>query len=86
MVPKEFRALVATQPMRRTPQGARVAIARASDLPDQGVSLLRRFTGETALPYLLAADEPLEQACACAYTLFRRGLISSPREPRPTSW
>lgn len=86
MVPKEFRTLAATQPMRRTPKGARMAIAFASDLPEQGVSLLRRFTGETTLGYLVAADEPLEEAYACAYTLYRRGLIACNHEPRPAHW
>lgn len=52
MVPIEFRAMLAAQPMSRTAKGARLALAVASDLPQQQVALLRRFTGETLLEYL----------------------------------
>lgn len=86
MVSIEFRAMLAAQPMRRTSKGARLALAMASDLPHQQVALLRRFTGETLVEYLVSASEPLESVYADAFALYERGLIAPSDEPRPTSW
>lgn len=86
MVPIEFRAMLAAQPMGRTAKGARLALAAASDLPQQQVALLRRFTGETLLEYLVASTEPMESVYGDAFALYERGLIAPNHEPRPTTW
>lgn len=86
MVPIEFRAMLAAQPMSRTAKGARLALAVASALPQQQVALLRRFTGETLLEYLVASTEPMEGVYADAFALYERGLIAPSNEPRPITW
>jgi hypothetical protein len=86
MVPIEFKALLAGQPMRRTAKGIRLACGMTSDLPHRQLALLRRFTGETLLEYLVGASEPMEEVYADAYALFVRQLIVPSQEPRPTSW
>lgn len=63
--------------MRRTEKGMRHAFFVSTDLPPRQLALLRRFTGETLLEYLVAPDEPLGEVCADAYELHLRGLIAA---------
>lgn len=86
MVPTDFKAMLVTLPMRRTEKGMRVVVAMASDLPEQQMSLLRRFTGETLFEYLVPSMNSLETAYADAYALFQRGLIAPSHEPRVSVW
>lgn len=76
MVELEMKALLATQPMRRTDKGARVVLAMTSDLPARQLALLQRFTGETLLEYLAGPDEPMTDLYADAGALCSRGLIA----------
>lgn len=76
MVELEMKALLATQPMRRTDKGARVVLSMASDLPARQLALLRRLTGETLLEYLAGPDELMTDLYADAVALCSRGLIA----------
>lgn len=80
MLDLQIRTLLATQPMRRTDKGGRVALSMASDLPARQLALLRRFTGETLLEYLAGPDEPLAELYADAVALHARGLIAPASE------
>lgn len=80
MLELEMKALLATQPMRRTDKGGRVVLSMASDLPARQLALLRRFTGETLLEYLAGPDEPLDDLYADAVALHSRGLIAPASE------
>jgi hypothetical protein len=76
----EMKALLATQPMRRTEKGARVVLSMASDLSARQLALLRRFTGETLLEYLAGPNEPMADLYADAIALHSRGLIAPASE------
>lgn len=80
MLELEMKALLATQPMRRTDKGGRVVLSMASDLPARQLALLRRFTGETLLEYLAGPDEQLADLYADAVALHSRGLIAPASE------
>lgn len=89
-VPAGFKALLAAQPMRRTEKGMRHAFVVLTDLPQRQLALLRRFTGETLLEYLVAPDESLVELYADAFALYRRGLIAASSDfpqmaPRPVA-